>query len=114
MLICISIPDCTIELLVIDAAIGAIFKTYMEELLDAWLEDDKNVKQWPSSKLPACKRRVFMTKWLGEAGKRFCNNVNIERMWHKVGTLLTINGKLLFRVLLATLCLQVMQGSTRW
>ena len=57
-------PDCTSELQGMDAGVGAIAKKYMGELLDAGLEDDKNLEEWSSGLLPAWERRVLMTKCL--------------------------------------------------
>ena len=84
--------DCTSEVQVIDAAVSTIVKTYMRELLDAWLKDDSNLEQWSSGKPPAWERRVLVTKWLPKAWEPFCNNVHIDRMFHNVGTLLAVDG----------------------
>ena len=80
------------EAVVIDARVGAIVKIYMGELLDAWLKDDSKLEQWSSGKLPAWERRLFMTTWQSEAWEQFCNNVNIDRMLHKIDTSLTVDG----------------------
>ena len=59
-------PNQTDKVQPIDQGEGYLMKKKIGECLDSWLEDEKNLEEWNST-ISAKKRRVLLTRWVGEA-----------------------------------------------
>ena len=59
-------PSQTDKVQPIDQGEGYLMKKKIGECLDSWLEDEKNLEEWNST-ISAKKRRVLLTRWVGEA-----------------------------------------------
>ena len=42
-------------------------KKKIGECLDKWLEDEENLQEWNSTTNSGKKRRILLTKWVGQA-----------------------------------------------
>ena len=60
-------PGTTDELQPVDAGYGRLLKVEAREELDEWLGKDDNLSQWETNALSAGKRRILLTRFIGEA-----------------------------------------------
>ena len=77
----------------IDQGEGYLMKKKIGECLDSWLEDEKNPEEWNST-ISAKKRRILLTKWVGEAWQDLNENYASTRrkFFLKTGCLMTADG----------------------
>ncbi|KAK3282456.1 hypothetical protein CYMTET_9808 [Cymbomonas tetramitiformis] len=77
----------------IDQGAGREVKRDVDYEQNEWLEVPENLEKWESgTELNASDRRILMTWWVGNAYKRTCGRVNLNRYFEKSGCLLTVNG----------------------
>ena len=92
-------PDTTDELQPVDAGYGRLLKVEAGKKLDEWLGKDDNLSQWETNALSAGKRRILLTRFIGEAiapidarpGYRF-------RLFEKTGLAMMADGSLDYRI----------------
>ena len=76
----------------IDAGFGKTLKAKIGESMERWLDKDNNLDKWHGT-ISAEKRRVLMTKWVGEAWDEVKSREHfIFWMFQKPGCLMTVDG----------------------
>lgn len=81
----------------IDSGPGYLVKVLVKQSQSRWLEDDENSELWygHSKGFSAKDRRILITRWVGEAWKKFCSAEYDEfrlKCWQKTGCLITADG----------------------
>ena len=86
-------PNQTDKVQPIDQGEGYLMKKKIGECLDSWLENEKNLEEWNST-ISAKKRRVLLTRWVGEAWQDLNQKYASTRrkLVLKTGCLMTADG----------------------
>ena len=88
-------PKCTDIVQPVDAGAGATFINLYTQAQDEWLDDATNLELWESGKLDASQRRILMTRWVGDAYRKFISAKydNARLSWfRKTGCLMSADG----------------------
>jgi len=77
----------------IDDGAGRLYKQYVGQEEDAWLEDDENLRKWENDELTASDRRILLAQWYVAAHKRIVKLHSTLRKWFEhTCALLTADG----------------------
>ena len=76
----------------VDAGLGALLKRFAEGIRQDWLAEDANWEEWTVATLPACRKRILLTQWYGEAWERVFDSFDFEDVFGKCGSSLTADG----------------------
>ena len=86
------LAGCTDEIQVVDAGLGALVKKIVERILMDWLMNDANWEEWTSKTLPATRKRVLITQFVGQAWDEACGIFPFQKVFNNTGTNLTADG----------------------
>jgi hypothetical protein len=88
-------PGTTDTLQPVDAGYGRLLKVEAGKELDKWLGKNDNLSQWETNALSAGKRRILLTRFIGEAIARIDARPGYRfRLFEKTGLAMTADGSL--------------------
>ena len=76
----------------IDDGAGRLYKQYVGQEEDHWLEDDENLQKWENDALMASDRRILLANWYVKAHHRVVESQAVRKYFEHTGGLLTADG----------------------